>query len=130
MSKYPRLTEMGVLHPQHITRYSVSSVNNTDYLVISYVRPKNSLLPVSRTYAFNRIQTDTTTDEFSGKDQFILETDPAFREAEKELQDLVEKRATRQGVAESLGDELNHLEEEFAAHIASLRSLVDGLKDD
>ena len=121
---------MGVLHPQQITRYSVSSVNNTDYLLIDYVWPKNSLLPVSRTYAFNRIQKDITTDKFTGTDQFIMETDPAFREAEQELKDIVDKRASRQGVAESLSDELCHFEEEFAAHLASLRSLVDELKDD
>ncbi len=55
MNNYPRLLKMGIQHPEQIKSYSVSSLNQIDYLLISYDRPQGSLLPISRTYEFPRV---------------------------------------------------------------------------
>ena len=49
MKSYPRLSEMGVLHPLQISGYSVNSIDYIDVLRITYDRPKGSKLPGART---------------------------------------------------------------------------------
>ena len=129
MEKYPRLTEMGILNPQQIVRYAVNSLNNVDYLLISYARPPGSFLPVSRTYEFPRVQKTVKAAKSGDKDYPVLESSPAFKEAIVELKTLVERRTTKEGIAQTMHNELRHLEEEFAFRTAALRSMIDEIKD-
>ena len=129
MNEYPRLSDMGVLHPNHIVRYSVSSFNNHDYLTIGYSRPKGSLLPVTRTYSFPRVQRTVQAKDGASDDYDVLDTNPDFLEAEAELKQIVDSRASKEGAVEALHEELRHLEEEFACHTSTLRAMIDELKD-
>ena len=52
MSNYPKLTEMGIQHPEEIEKFAVYTVGNTDILQVTYDRKKGSLLPVIRRYKF------------------------------------------------------------------------------
>ena len=122
MSEYPNLTEMGVLHPEEIVRFCVNSIGYTDHLRIIYDRPKGSLLPASRNYAFPRVQKEGKGGEA------VMESNPALRAAITELKDVVTARASIQDTAEALLDELRGLEQDFAFHSAALKALIEELK--
>ena len=122
MSDYPKLTEMGVLHPEQIDRYMVNSISNLDVLRIIYKRRKGSLLPVSRTYEFSRVQREFT--DRKGESQSVMETDPALRAAVTELKQLLQATEDKRSLAESIDEELRQLEEEFAMRCESLRERV------
>ncbi len=124
MSKYPRLAEMGVLHPQQIARYSVNSVGYVDYLRIIYDRPKGSLLPKTRSYEFPRDQKTLG----SGTGDVVMESSTELREALDELAKVVSaKTRTEDTVAEML-DELQRLEETVAHHSACMRELTEKIR--
>ena len=122
MSDYPKLTEMGVLHPEQIDRYMVNSISNLDVLRIIYKRRKGSLLPVSRTYEFSRVQREFT--DRKGESQSVMETDPGLRAAVTELKQLLQATEDKRSLAESIDEELRQLEEEFAMRCESLRERV------
>lgn len=122
MKSYPRLSDMGVLHPEQIARYSLSSLDYTDFLRIVYERPKNSALPESRTYRFPRVQ-----EAAAGSDEknTRMRTNPALKEALEELRDLVDSKGDQRCVAEAMREELQRLEQEIAVQTKRLRELVD-----
>ena len=122
MSDYPQLTEMGVLHPEQIDRYMVNSISNLDVLRIIYRRRKGSLLPVSRTYEFPRVQREMT--DRAGETQSVMETDPTLRAAVTELKQLLQATEDKRSLAESIDEELRQLEEEIAMRCESIRELV------
>ena len=108
MSDYPRLAEMGVLSFDQIAGYTVNSLGYTDFLRIDYDRPKDSFLPVRRTYEFPRAQKKTSS-------------------GIAELKTLVSARESKKGVAACILDEVQRLEDETAAHCARIRELVGKL---
>lgn len=128
MKKYPQLTEMGVLHPEHIVRFAVNSLSNVDYLIITYRRPTGSFLPVSRTYEFPRIQRTFKATEDGEKDYDVLETSPVLKAAVEELESIVERRSNKEEIVKAMHNELRYLEEEFALRTAALRSMLDEVK--
>ncbi len=127
MKKYPRLAEMGVQHPDQISRFSVSSLDYTDFLRIVYDRPEGSLLPVSRTYRFPRIQKKLKGDDRQG--EVVMESSPAFHEAVDELHSIVGARASKVEIAKTMLDELRCLEEDFSSHSESLKELIAKIKE-
>lgn len=122
MKSYPRLKEMGVTHPQQIVTYSLSSLDYTDYLRIVYDRPKKSILPVSRTYRFPRVQ--ETADSAGDEGRVVMKTDPALTEAVAELRDIVEAKSDQRCIADAMREELRSLEEEIAMHTEQLKALI------
>jgi hypothetical protein len=128
MSKYPRLTEMGVRHPEQIDSYSISSVGYVDNLRITYVRPKGSLLPKSRSYQFPRVQKTAVVNPDKGDSKVVMESDPAFREAVAELRELLEKKSGKEDLAGQILREIAALEEDIAARSGCIRELAEKLK--
>ena len=129
MSDYPRLSEMGIAHPEEISYYSVSSIDYNDFLRIIYDRPDGSLLPTSRTYRFPRVQKSLGSVGDSGDDEVVMETSPTYREAVDELKAVMAARKGKQDIAAAMLDELRQLEEDFAMHSECLKSLVDKIRD-
>ena len=123
MKTYARLTEMGVLSPLQIKRFYVNSIARTDILRIVYERPKGWVLPQSRTYEFPRIQKSSKVDSMRDA-EYVLETDPALREALEELHEILEIKEHSQDIATAILDEINYLEEEIALRTECLRVLV------
>ncbi len=119
---------MGVTHCQQIVRFSVNSVDYTDYLRIVYERPKGSLLPVSRTYRFPRIQKSVQAGDGKGGNEVVMQSDPALREALEELRDLVEVKAKQQDISAETLAELEWLEEELCMYKEHLRALIDKVR--
>jgi hypothetical protein len=119
MSEYPRLREMGINHPEHIKRYSVSSLNQIDYLLISYDRPDGSLLPISRTYEFPRVARQSASSK-----EPLLSTSPDFKQAIAELKKVMELRASVKVTGEAIMHEIQRLEEEVGLHLEAIRGLV------
>ena len=117
MKNYPHLSEMGVLNPQQIEKYSVNSFGFTDVLRIVYERPKGSVLPLSRTYKFPRVQKTV-------KDEVAMESNPALRAALEELQEMLDVKGKNQDVAAAILDELRLLEEDIALRSEYLKVLV------
>ncbi|MEL7450762.1 MAG: DUF3461 family protein, partial [Pseudomonadota bacterium] len=121
MKDCPRLTEMGVLHPDQIDHYSVNSIDYTDVLRIVYERPRGSVLPESRTYKFPRVQRSKTVKSGSGKTDVVMESDPCLTEALDELAALMAQKGQKKDVATAVLEELRHLEEEASHRIESIR---------
>ena len=120
MKNYPHLTEMGVVNPQQIDNYSVNSIGYTDVLRIVYERPKGSLLPLSKTYKFPRVQ-QTAKDQA----EVTMNSDPAFRAAISELQDVLESKGKDQDVTAAIVEELRLLEEDIALRSQCIKRLLD-----
>lgn len=125
MTKYPRLAEMGVLHPEQIAHYSVSSIDYTDHLRIVYDRPKGSLLPVSRSYRFPRVQKTRSATGDGPENSVVMESSAEFREANAELQALLATREVKQTITAQILDELRQFEDEFTMRSENLRGLIE-----
>lgn len=123
MDSFPRLTEMGVLHPEQICRYSVNSVGYVDYLRIMYNRPKGSFLPKTRSYEFPRVQK-----EIAAKGETVMESSPELRAAVDELQKIVAARAQAEDSIAEILEEIHRLEESVSHHTASLHVLIERLR--
>lgn len=124
MKTYPHLSEMGVLNPQQIDKFSVNSIARTDILRIVYERPKGSILPLSRTYKFPRIQKSSLVDSGTRQAEYVLETDPAFRAALAELQEIMEAKENNQDVASAILEELRLLDEDIALRSDYIKTLA------
>ena len=118
---------MGVLHPEQITHYSVSSINYVDYLRIVYDRPKGSLLPVSRTYHFPRVQKSAGSVE-AGQPEVVMQRDPSFVAVLEELRDIVKSRTEKLDTTETMLDELKRLENDVNAHVENMRMLIERIQ--
>ncbi len=123
MTKFPHLAEMGVENPQQIDNYSVNSIAYTDILRIVYARPKGSLLPASKTFKFPRIQ-ETVESPGKGQGEVTMKSNPAFRSAVGELQEILESRQKDQDVAAAIIEELRLLEEDIAMRSQCIKTLL------
>lgn len=128
MTDYPRLTEMGVLHYQQITRFTVNSLDHTDYLRIFYKRPGGSLLPTSRSYEFPRVQVGGESGSGSDSSAVVMQSNPAFKEAVGELESIMSARESKEGLAEAMRNEVRQLEEDIAMHVECLESLIEKMR--
>lgn len=127
MSDYPRLTEMGIQHPEEIEKFGVYTVGNTDILQIIYDRKKGSLLPVSRRYKFPQVKKSELVDGGTDSAQMMFESSGAFREALAELEQLRANREQKQDIASMVRDEIRHLEEDIALRKQYIETLLEKL---
>ena len=125
MSNYPALSAMGIQHPEQITRFAVYMTEHTDILRITYDRKKGSLLPESRKYRFVQIKKSTLVDSGTRKTEVIYESSAEFRNAITELEQLMDKRDSAEGVRQLIAEEVQHLEEDVSARIDYIKSLVE-----
>ena len=128
MKTYPRLTEMGVLHPQQICSYSVNSIDYIDVLRVVYCRPKGSILPMTRTYKFPRVQKSAKIGDGAAKTKSVMASDPALLAAVEELKALMESKQQKADVADSILEELRLLEEDIALRSEFIKELVSKIK--
>lgn len=127
MSNYPKLTEMGVQHPDEIEKFAVYTVGHTDVLRIIYDRKKGSLLPVSRRYKFPQVKKSVMVDSGTRQTETLFESTPAFREALHELEQLKLAREKGQDLAAMIREEFKHLEEDIALRTQYIKSLLEKL---
>ena len=127
MSDYPKLTEMGVQHPEEIEKFAVYTIGHTDVLRIIYDRKKGSLLPVSRRYKFQQVKESVLVDSGTRQMETLYKSTPAFREALHELEQLKSIREQGQDFAAMIREEIKHLEEDIALRTQYIQSLVDKL---
>lgn len=127
MSNYPKLTEMGVQHPEQIEKFAVYTIGNTDVLRIIYDRKKGSLLPVSRRYKFPQVKRSMIVDSGTRQTETLFESTPAFREALHELEQLKLERVKGQDVAAMIKQEFKHLQEDIALRTQYIQTLLDKL---
>ena len=127
MSDFPRLTEMGIQHPQEIEKFAVYTVGNTDILRIIYDRKPGSLLPVSRRYKFPQIKKSVLVDSGTRQTEVLYESVPPFREALSELEKLKSEREKGLDLKAMIKEEMRHLEEDIALRSQYINSLIDKL---
>ena len=127
MSDYPNLANMGILHPEEISKFAVYTVGNTDILHITYDRKKGSLLAESRRYRFPQVKKTVMVDGGTDRAQSLFESTQYFRDALHELEQL--KKAREQGKDQKalIKEEIRHLEEEIAWRLEYIRKLTDKL---
>ena len=127
MSNYPNLANMGILHPEEISKFAVYTVGNTDILQITYERKKGSLLAESRRYKFPQVKRSVMVDSGTSKAQMIFESTPAFRDALHELEQLKLARQQGKDQREAIKEEIRALEEEVAWRLEYIRTLTEKL---
>ncbi len=127
MSEHPRLTEMGILHPEQIESYAINSMNRIDTLRITYKREKGSLLPVSRSYEFPRIQQNREPDKIAGT---VLATSPVLKEIRGELEALLGSKKKKACTVKSVRKELQALENDMHLRLGQMRKMLDELEED
>lgn len=128
MKDYPRLTEMGVKHPKQIAYYSVSSLDQTDYLRIVYERPKGSILPTTRNFEFPRVQKESDADDDQDAAEFVMVSCPEFLEAVAELKEVLSARESKQDLVETMLKQVHQLEEEVGMHADYLKYLIEKIR--
>ncbi len=126
-NKYPALTEMGIINPEDIARYSLQTIDHIDVLRIVYKRKKGSLLPTSKKFRFGRSKKMVVTDSGSNSTQVIYEVSPFVIKATDELRLLVNTKKSRKDQKEIILDEMTRLEEETTSRISYLKSLIEKL---
>ena len=99
--------------------------DNTDILRIIYDRKKGSILPVSRKYRFPRLKKSTLVDSGTRQTEVIYESSAEFRNAISELSDLMKSRQSSEEVRKLILEEIHALEEDVAARIHYIKSLVE-----
>lgn len=122
-SPYPTLTEMGVESPKQIARYHISSLNYVDVLRIAYERPKDSMLPSSRTYKFPRVQ-ETVSGAGKSEGSVAMKTHPKLRAALEELDSILKAKTSKESIANEILEEIALLEEDIAMRTECLKVLV------
>lgn len=127
MSDYPKLTEMGIQHPEEIEKFAIYTVGRKDILHITYDRKKGSLLPVSRRYKFPQIKKSVLVDSGTRQTETLFESSPAFREALHELEVLKAARDKGLDLVAMIREEINHLEEDIALRTQYIQTLLDKL---
>jgi len=124
MKKYTNLIEMGVVNPKQIARFTVHEANNTDVLRVIYSRKKGSILPVSKTFKFPRIQRSVLVDGGTRQTQVIFESAPVFANALIELDEIIEKNNNVEQLNQILEDEILQLEAEMTSRIDYIKMLI------
>jgi hypothetical protein len=124
MKNYPRLLEMGIQNPQQIEKFAVYTTDDYDILRIIYERKAGSLLPVSKKYKFGRIKKSVLVDSGTRQTEIIYESDPAFREALSELEQLKTEKSQTGDMAALIAEEVRLLEEDVALRIEYIKSLT------
>jgi hypothetical protein len=127
MSNYPKLTEMGVQHPEQIEKFAIYTVGHTDVLRIIYDRKKGSLLPISRRYKFPQVKKSVIVDSGTRQTETLFESTPAFREALHELEQLKLAREQGQDLAAMIREEFQYLEEDIALRSQYIKTLLEKL---
>ncbi len=128
-TKYPTLTDMGIVNPEQIDRYSLQASGNNDVLRVVYKREKGSLLPSSKKFKFPRNVRVIEQDGGSKKNDTIVEVSPALSRAIAELHKIVNQKHSRAEQKEIIEEEIQHLEEEISTHVTYLKSLIKKLED-
>lgn len=127
MSKYPILTEMGIVNPHEINRYTLHQVGNMDHLRVIYRRKKNSVLPVSKRFKFARTEKMVVVDSGTQKTEIIQEISPYLTKAIAELDTVLKRKRSRKVLIKDVEEEISRIEEEMSAHMAALRSMIERL---
>ena len=127
MSKYPKLTEMGIRHPEEIEKFAVYTVGNTDILQVTYNRKKGSLLPIIRRYKFPQVKESVLVDSGTRKTQTMYSSTPAFREALHELEQLKLARDQGHDLKALLQEEIRLLQEDISLRTDYIKTLIDKL---
>ena len=124
MSNYPKLTEMGIRHPEQIEKFAVYTVGNTDVLQITYNRKKGSLLPVIRRYKFPQVKESVMVDSGTRKTETLYKSKSAFREALYELEQLKLERDQGKDLKKLLQEEIRLLQEDVALRTDYIKTLL------
>lgn len=127
MSDYPNLSNMGITHPEEISKFAIYTVGNTDILQITYERKKGSLLAESRRYKFPQVKKTVMVDGGTDKAQSVFESTPAFRDALHELEQLKLAREQGKDKKAAIIDEIRLLDEEVAWRLEYIRTLTEKL---
>lgn len=129
MGKYTTLTEMGVVNPKQIARYTIHIVGNNDVLRIIYSRKKGDFLPVSKTFKFPRVKKSVVVDSGTRKTQVLFESSPIFQNAQVELKDILDKNKNKDDLNQILEDEILQLEAEIYSRFEYIKSLIEKNKE-
>jgi hypothetical protein len=127
MSKYPKLTEMGIRHPEEIEKFSVYTVGHIDVLQVTYNRKKGSLLPVIRRYKFPQVKQSVLVDSGTRRTETLFQSTPAFREALHDLEQLKLARDEGKDLKALLQEELRLLEEDISLRTDYIKTLLEKL---
>ena len=116
---------MGIQNPGQIARHAVYMSENTDILRIIYDRKKGSILPITRKYRFPRLPKTTLVDSGTRETKVLYESSSEFRQAVSELEKLARDRQSSEETHKLILEEVASLEEDVAARLAYIKSLLE-----
>lgn len=126
-TKYPSLVEIGIKNPEEITRYSLQTINDIDFLRIVYERKQGSLLPSSKKFRFPRSKKMIVVDSGSNTTKTLNEISPFLNKVVTELEQLVNLQHTHEQEKEIILDEIQRFNEEAHSRMTYIKSLVEKL---
>lgn len=121
---YPTLRKMGIESPLQIDKYYITSINYVDVLRIVYDRPEGSFMPSTRSYKFPRVAEKAPDDADRQKKPGVLRLHPMLREAQQELESILEAKATTENITAEILGEIELLEEDIAIRAECIKMLV------
>ena len=127
MSNYPTLTEMGISSPGEIERYSLNTVNNTDFIRIIYKRQKGSFRAASKRFEFGRAAKTIMADSGTQKSEVVHEISPFVLKAMSELDDILSSKKSTVEHVNLVKDELKRLHQEMESRLTYIESLIDDM---
>ncbi|NKB64889.1 MAG: DUF3461 family protein [Gammaproteobacteria bacterium] len=127
MPDYPTLSEMGILNPSEIDRYSLQTVNNIDILRVVYRRKKGSILPDSKRFRFPRTEKISLGRGDARSTQVFYEISPVVHKAMIELDKIVRAKKDKNQQMETIREEMQRLQEETSTRIDYINSLIEEL---
>lgn len=125
MSDYKVLDAMGIQNPEEIARYELYAMDQADVIRVTYNRKKGSILPVSKKYRFAQAKKTVMVDSGTRETRVIYESSGEFRNAADELSRLLGKKGAVGETRKLIAEEIKLLEEDFAARISNLKSLLE-----
>ena len=126
-TNYPSLHELGITSLEEVSRYSLQTINDVDFLRIVYKRKKSSLLPSSKKYRFPRSKKMMVVDSATDTPKNLNEISPFLNRVIEELDQLVNLKHTHKEQKAIILDELHRLEEEVHSRMTYIKSLMDKL---
>ncbi|CAG8998501.1 MAG: hypothetical protein CENE_00452 [Candidatus Celerinatantimonas neptuna] len=124
---YDNLKKIGIIHPEHIERYTLRQEVNNDILKIYFQKNKGDFFAKSIKLKFPRQQKKVLVNGGTNEYKNVTEISPELRYIVADLDQLVNKELHEQDVKRKILLELRHLEKVVTQKIAEIEQDLEQL---
>tara|TARA_R110000737_G_scaffold339139_1_gene360789 strand:- start:45 stop:428 length:384 start_codon:yes stop_codon:yes gene_type:complete len=127
MTKYPKLTEMGITSFDSIKKYTLRQEGEFDILKVYYKREKGSFLPRSKKFSFGRATRTVMIDSGRQLWQEVSEVSPILLSALTELHKIAKEEKIVVDTKEEIIKSIAHLDRIVSEKMDEIQALVNKL---